>query len=74
MARIRLRIFGIPRSASVIARGHNGKAGHAIAVTLRGSTYLGCYSQKNMVIIDLIMKNSNIIEGKKKSKIIKSKK
>jgi len=38
---------GIPRSASVIASGHNGKAGHAIAVMLRGSTNLGCCSQQN---------------------------
>jgi len=46
-ARIRLRMLGIPRSASVIASGHNGKAGHAIAVKLRGSTNLGCCSQQN---------------------------
>ena len=30
-----LKMLGIPRSASVIASGHNGKAGHAIAVKLR---------------------------------------
>lgn len=41
-ARILFKMSGIPRSASVIAKGHNGKAGHAIDVKLRGSTYLGC--------------------------------
>lgn len=44
-ARTRLRMSGIPRSASAIAKGQSGKAGHAIAVTLRGSTYLGCCSK-----------------------------
>lgn len=38
----RLRMSGIPLSASVIANGQSGKAGQAIAVKLRGSTYLGC--------------------------------
>uniref|UniRef100_A0A3Q7IY81 Uncharacterized protein n=1 Tax=Solanum lycopersicum TaxID=4081 RepID=A0A3Q7IY81_SOLLC len=38
---------GIPRSASVIARGQSGKAGHAIAVRLRGSTNLGSVPQKS---------------------------
>lgn len=59
-------MFGIPRSASVIARGHKGKAGHAIAVMLRGSTNLGCCSQQNRVIIGLMMKNKTIYTEKQK--------
>lgn len=42
---------GIPRSASVIASGQSGIAGHAIAVKLRGSTYLGCCPQAILVKI-----------------------
>lgn len=43
-ARTLLRISGIPLSASVIASGHSGIAGQAMAVILRGSTYRGnCY-------------------------------
>lgn len=41
MLRIRLRISGAPRSASAMASGHSGNAGHAIAVTFNGSTNLG---------------------------------
>jgi hypothetical protein len=33
----------IPRSASVCAKGHSGKAGHAMAVKFRGSTSFGSY-------------------------------
>lgn len=44
-ARARLSISGIPRSASVIANGHRGNAGHAIAVILRVSTCLGSCPQ-----------------------------
>lgn len=40
-ARTILRISGIPLSASVIASGQSGRAGQAMAVILRGSTYLG---------------------------------
>jgi len=39
-------MLGIPRSASVIARGHKGKAGQAIAVWFNGSTNSGCCTNK----------------------------
>lgn len=42
-ALIRLSIGRIPRSASVCARGHRGKAGHAIEVMFRRSTSFGSY-------------------------------
>jgi len=40
---IRLRMGKIPRSASVCAKGHSGKAGHAMEVKFRGSTSCGSY-------------------------------
>lgn len=54
-ARTCLRMFGIPRSASVIANGQSGNAGHAIAVKLRGSTYLGCCPHGKFVKIHSMM-------------------
>lgn len=73
---------GIPRSASVIASGQSGKAGHAIAVKLRGSTYLGCCRQLKLVnkcshmkqgmIQKNILKNTNKI--KQTNSIMKSQK
>jgi hypothetical protein len=47
-ALIRLRIGRIPRSASVCARGHSGKAGHAMEVIFRGSTSFGSYIHKRL--------------------------
>jgi hypothetical protein len=42
-ALIRLRMGRIPRSASVCARGHRGKAGHAMEVMFKRSTSFGSY-------------------------------
>lgn len=42
-ALILLRIGRIPRSASACAKGHSGKAGHAMEVKFRGSTSFGSY-------------------------------
>jgi len=41
MSRILCRISGAPRSASAIANGHSGSAGHAIADKCSGSTNRG---------------------------------
>ncbi|KAF5931543.1 hypothetical protein HYC85_027714 [Camellia sinensis] len=50
ISRVSFYSLGIPRSTSVIARGQNGKAGHAIAVTLRGSASIAtCENCQEMV-------------------------
>ena len=66
-ALIRLRMPGIPRSASVIANGHIGKAGHAIAVKLRGSTYLGSWTWAILIKTRTIKKNETKLNKQNKS-------
>jgi hypothetical protein len=46
MSRILCRISGAPRSASAIASGHSGSAGHAIADKCNGSTNRGDCKQE----------------------------
>lgn len=72
-ARIRLRMSGIPRSASVIARGQSGKAGHAIAVMLSGSTYLGS-CKNNQIKVQLCLIINRTVNELKRAKINQTKK
>ena len=64
---------GIPRSASVIARGQSGKEGHTIAVMFSGSTYLGsCKNNQTKVRLCLIINRT--VNEPKKEKINQTKK
>lgn len=55
---------GIPRSASVIARGQSGKEGHAIAVMFSGSTYLGSCKNNQIKVGPCLIINRTVNEPK----------